>query len=170
MDTATAQQLSRLESAIGAIRMPEKRATIAAEYTTNASQSIPNNTATIVNFEDLTFDTHSCVTVGAAWRFIAPITGYYRVSAAILYASSTAWATGEAAGLMLYKNGAQHRFLDRKDNINSGGVSVFVQLSGDVLVSLAAGDYIDVRTIQLSGGALALFNDTAYNYIAINRV
>jgi hypothetical protein len=46
-------------------------AAVHARYTTDAGQSIPDITTTIVNFEDVSDDTNTAVTTGAAWHFTA---------------------------------------------------------------------------------------------------
>jgi hypothetical protein len=133
-----------------------------------AGQSIPDNTVTIVDFNGLMYDTHSAVTTGAAWHFHAPANGYYAVSAAIMFGTTTTWADGEEGALYLYKNGGPQSYLARKDNYNTA--SLFMQLTGSDVVFLSAAEYIDIRVIQISGAALALHNDAGWNYVAIHKV
>lgn len=140
-----------------------------ARYMTAAGQSIANNTTTVINFGTAVIDTHSRVTVGAAWKFTASIGGYYRVSAAVLFAGTTTWALGEAASLNLYNNGGAVSILDRKDNFDGGGTQ-FLQLSGSDVIQLVAGDLLDIRVLQGSGAALSLHTDAAANYISIVRL
>jgi len=143
--------------------------TVAARYTTNAAQSIPNNTLTIINFEDITFDTHTAVTIGAAWKFTCPTgqAGYYRISAYILFAASDTWAAGELVSIYLYKNGARVSTLYYV--VAESATNMYREASGSDVVLLAAGDYIDIRGVQVSGGALALNADGVYNYVAITK-
>jgi hypothetical protein len=141
---------------------------IVARYQTDAGQSIPNNTLTIVNFEDLVIDTWSAVTVGASWAFTAPVGGYYQVSVYIEFAATTNWVVGERAEMVLYKNGGAGAILDAQEN--HGATSHRVTLQGDDTIELAAGDTLDVRVTQVSGAALALraLGDT--NHVAIHRI
>jgi hypothetical protein len=79
---------------------------ILSRYSTDAGQSIPDSVATIVNFEDITYDPDSLVTMGAAWHFTAATAGYYSVAAMIMFAATTTWADTEDGAIYLYKNGA----------------------------------------------------------------
>lgn len=158
-----------LERRIGQTEVKEVPATIAARYKTATAQSFTSAAAdAIVNYDTLEFDTHSRVTTGAAWKFTANVAGYYDVNAAILFASSTAWADTEAGYIALYKNGTIYCYLDRKDSYGSAS-SVFMFLHGSASIQLAATDYIDVRAFQNTGGALTLFNDSKFNYIDIRK-
>ena len=143
---------------------------IGARYAINAGQSIPNNTLppTIINYEDLSYDPLSLVTTGASWAFTCPIDGYYRVAAAALFASTATWALGEASVLYVYKGGAEWSRLAYRDNY--GGATQLAHLAGSDVVECAAGDTLDIRIYQNSGGALALFANAFYNYVAISRI
>ena len=143
--------------------------TIAAIYTTAAGQSIANVTETVVDFGTKVQDTHDAVTTGAAWRFTAPTAGFYQVSARVLFTYTTGWADGEVGSLRILVNGAGLVYLDRKDNYGSAS-SNFMQLGGSALVYLGAGDYLEVRALQGSGAALALYNVADYNYISVAKV
>ena len=142
---------------------------LAARYQTAAAQSIPGANFTIVDFGTLVYDTHNAVTVGAAWKFTAPVAGYYFVSAAILFAATTTWSDTDYGSLILYVNNAASSYLDRKDSYGSAS-SVYMRLGGSTVVLLAAASYLDIRLYQVSGGALALLNDDGYNQISIARV
>lgn len=145
--------------------------TIASRYCTNAGQAIAHNTTSIVNYEDQTFDPYGCVTVGAAWKWLAPAPGYVTSLAAILYDASTAWALQEEASLMLFKNGVMFSLLDRKDNFTSGTYAQYIALHGADVVSVVTGDYLDIRTIQKSSSEVALNNNALANYVSfvLNR-
>jgi hypothetical protein len=141
---------------------------VAASYQTNAGTSVPNTGDNIVDFEDKVFDTHGAVTTGASWKFTAPIAGKYRVSANILF-SSLATTAGNAIDLQLWKNGAVQQRLHYKSI--EAALTTFVGISGTGLISLNAGDYIDVRvSYNRTGGATTLHNSATYNTINIERV
>jgi hypothetical protein len=140
---------------------------IVARYSTDAAQSIPNTTPTIVNFEDLSVDTWSAVTVGAAWKFTAPVGGYYRVSARVFFAASVNWADTENCSLSVYKNGVLWSTLGYLENFPSG---VNAGVWGSDIVDLAENDTIDIRVNQASGASLALTTNGAHNYVAIDRI
>jgi hypothetical protein len=132
---------------------------IVASYTTNAGQSIPDNADTIVNFEDVDDDSHGAVTVGASWKFTAPSAGRYRISA---YVQFTGAATNPRT--KIFKNGVAIRA--------SQNVSTTLRSSGGIstVVKLLAGDTLDVRVYQNTGGSLALESDPLYNYVSIESV
>jgi len=141
---------------------------VVASYSTDAGQTISNNTTTIVNFEDLNYDTHSAVTTGASWKFTAPIAGYYHVSSAVMFTATTNWAATEYASLLLVKNNTGYRYLGREDDHSTSNVYTF--LGGSTVLYLAVNDYIDLRVLQTSGGDLALHNNGAFNYVSIHRI
>lgn len=138
----------------------------AAEYNTTAGQSIPNNTVTIVNYGTSVKDTDAAVTTGASWHFTCPTGkgGEYIVAANI------AWHTapGGSATLLLFKNGS--RFHDLQNLVVTGGLGAGAGFGGSTVVTLAAGDTIDVRGYQLSGGAVTLETNAYQNRITINRI
>jgi hypothetical protein len=140
--------------------------TVTARYTTDASQSIPNNTATIVNFEDLSFDSHSAVTVGASWKFIAPVSGRFSVNAQITWSSVTL-TSGQINSIAIRKNGVE--YISDFDNRATGGSNIFTRRIADT-IQLAAGDYIDVMVTQQSGGAITLNGTGSRNVISISKV
>lgn len=163
------EQVGKLEREVERLRTRLVTTPTVARYSTAAGQSIANNTTTVVNFGTLVSDTHSRVTIGAAWKFTASGGGYYRISAAVLFAATATWALGEAASLNLYGNGNPISVLDRKDNFDGGGTQL-VQLGGSDVIALTAGDYVDVRVVQGSGAALALHADGGANYVSVVRV
>jgi hypothetical protein len=143
---------------------------IVARAETATALNIPNNTLTIVQYDTITFDPLSLITTGAAWKFTAPIAGYYFVRAAAAIQSTLTWAAGEAGDIRLYKNGAMYSALDRNDEMASGAVAQIKTLYGGDVVELAAGGTIDVRMVQSSGGALTLHPFAVQNYISIQRI
>jgi len=139
-----------------------------ARYSTDAGQSIPNNAAAvIINFEDVDYDTDSAVTIGAAWKFTAPATGYYHLDCFILFSTTTGWAQGERGHLAVYKNGVSLAVLSRNDYEGNPG---YMPLSGSTTVHLTINDYIDIRVQQNSGAALALLTDATFCYVNIEKV
>jgi hypothetical protein len=141
---------------------------VVARYTSNAGQSISDNTVSVVNFEDETFDPRDTVTVGAGWVFTCPVAGYYRVSARVQFVSSTAWANGELIALDVYVNGAQVARLYgsqvQTTTANERGAQ------GSTVVHLDRTDTLNIRVLQASGGALALTADTTENHVSIGRI
>jgi hypothetical protein len=143
----------------------------AARYSTAAGQSINSGGAsdTVINFGTMTYDHGGRVTTGAAWVYTCDSAGIYSVTSRILYASSTGWVAGEAASLLLYRNGTVYSSLDRFDGLNAA-TGMFMPLRGSDGIELAVGDTINIRTFQNSGAALALHNAAAFNYVAIAKI
>jgi hypothetical protein len=142
--------------------------TVAARYKTSAAQSIPNATNTIVNFGTSDFDTHNATTTGASWKFTAPISGTYRVSAVVQYGSGN-YNPGTLFESNLFKNGAAYASLGFVTK-ETGTATVTPTLTGSTLIQLNAGDYIDIRTYQNNGGNSPLSASAIYNHINIERV
>jgi hypothetical protein len=169
--SSTAAMSSHPQIASSALRVASSGGTAAAaihaRYTTDAGQSIPNITVTVVDFEDVSDDTNTAVTTGAAWHFTAPVAGRYVVAAMIQFASTTTWALVERGMISLYKNGVAYATLDRNENVNSSGGAQFMTLSGTDTIVLAAADTIDIRTSQNSGAALALNTSGLVNHVSI---
>jgi hypothetical protein len=135
-------------------------ATIAATESVNARYRCTTadtvTSSNTVNYDTKDFDSHNAVTTSAtAWKFTAPVSGTYRVTAGQLAATTT------ANTLFLYKNGSA--------DLNMGGAAAAnVSFSGSGLVKLLAGEYVDIR--NGSGTSLTLTSDTAANYVCIERV
>jgi hypothetical protein len=143
---------------------------VAAMYQTTGTSTYPSGTGTFVNFPNQVYDTDSTVTVGVAWKFTAPITGYYHVDAAIIYVTTTAWALGEVARLQIYKNAAAYLIIGRRDDMNSGATTQQMAVQGSCDVQLNTGDYIQIEEYQASGGNLALNANLTQNYVCIHLI
>ncbi len=142
----------------------------AARYSTAAAQSIPNNSSTIINFETSSFDTHAAVTVGASWKYTAPVAGYYSVNAKILFTVTATWAKAEAINFYLFKNGSEVSRIDYNSDHDTSATTNAISAQGSDIVQLAAGDFIDVRIVQNSGAALSLLSSASDNYITVERI
>lgn len=137
--------------------------TVAARAKTAAGQSIPGGyTATVVNFGTVDFDTDSAITTGASWKFTAVTAGYYRVSAAIAYATAT-----QDTYMQISKNGTVFATLSAWGMILAGSNTFHC---GSTLVHLGVGDYIQIIALQNTGGSVALTSNNQFNYVDINLV
>lgn len=134
---------------------------VAARARTATAGSYPNAAATIVDFNTVDFDTVGAVTTGAGWRFTARVPGRYQVSAAILTDITTA---NGACELVLFRNGSRSTALCVFTNKLT---SSRYELRGSTSVTLSAGDYIDIRFDNNSGGTRTLVTDGSYNYVDI---
>lgn len=171
--TQSLSNSNRTRMSINLIQGPSQIAAsevIAARYNTAVAQSIPGTgAATIVDFGTKDFDTHSGVTTGASWKYTAQAPGIYEVSSMVTLAGSTGWADTEGFEVTLYKNGVANHRLGYRDSFGSAS-SVLANAGGCGMISLVAGDYIDVRVANTSGGAINTFNSASYNWVTVKRL
>jgi hypothetical protein len=143
----------------------------AALCSTNAGQSIPDDTYTVVNYDTETINDDGCVVTGAGWAYTVPANGdgIYEVKASLLFAPTTAWAAGEIARLRISVNGGLSlRYLDSK--ANEGATNHAVMLHGAKEVPLVAGETIQIEVYQNTGGNLALTSAGGFCEVSIRRV
>lgn len=140
---------------------------VAAHCVVDPAQNFTTGVEALVRFDTETFDSHGCVTTGASWRFIAPVSGFYYVSAVLAFSLNSGWAGNEVAYMKLYLNGSGYRFLDRKEAMSTGDFTM--TLSGGVLVSMTAAQYIYLQAFQNSGSTLSL-QPSDLNHISIFKV
>lgn len=138
-----------------------------ASYTINASSAVlsvtNSSTDIILDYNSRIMDSHNAVTTGASWRFTAPVSGKYAVNAGLTFGT---WTTpAGAAQFQIFKNGVFFSRMDRKATTTDG------QFEGSLtLVSMNAGDYIDIRMNNGSGSAMQVFSTTGYSTVSIYRI
>lgn len=144
--------------------------TVRAYYTAPGGQSIANNDTTqTVNFSTKVYDSHNAVTTGAAWKFTAPISGAYHVSASTLADPTAGWDATEVWTNRLYDSAGN--ILVGLGALNAQTTySGIVNGRGSATIYLNAGDWIQLRVFQNNGAAVAIRADTPNNFIAIFRV
>jgi hypothetical protein len=137
----------------------------AAGYYRTATQTIGTGSFTIINFDTQEYDTDSAVTTGASWKYTVPTGkgGIYHVSAST---NLTPAATGQSI-LAVYVNGSEKR---RGVHLQQSGALLFLgpHVSADVKVN--AGDTIDVRLFQDSGGNQTTEASASCTWVTIHRV
>lgn len=141
---------------------------IFVRYKRTTTQSISNNSLTIIDFATQEVDPQSRVTTGASWKFTANWQGAHLVTVTVCFETTSTWAPGELAYLDLYKNGVFYARLARLDNIPAN--STAVMLSGATIANLTSSDYLNIRIYQNSGGALNLVADGTHNHVSIARI
>ncbi len=127
---------------------------VVAQYYPSTNQSTSGDT--VIDFDTKIKDTHNAVSgTGTAWKFTAPISGFYNVSVFIA-ASSRSWIAGQTAQITIKKNGSFNRnlFLKSFDAAITSGV----WLSGSGVVYLSKGEYLSASfngdgNPTLSGGS-----------------
>lgn len=155
---------------ISAVATPSgPQPTVKATYVATGSITIPHATDTIMNFDSKVIDSHSAVTTGAGWRFTAPISGRYRLTSSIRIASGLSWSVGEQALIRVYKNNFSADMVTA-DWFSQATHSTAVGLHGSAEIDLVAGDYVDLRVRQDSGGTGSNQAAISVNWITISRV
>lgn len=143
---------------------------VAAKYETANSDSITNNSEERVCYDTKIFDTHNAVSftnfAGQDWKFTAPISGYYKITANHSLNASAGWSGTEFYSLRIYKNNVQT--VERFYYPTTANVENTISISD--LVSLNKNDYIDVRAFQLSGGDINQLNSSLRNFVLIERI
>lgn len=126
----------------------------AFKNTSVASQSIANNTATAITFNDEDYDTdafHSTSTNTSRFTVPAGKAGYYLLSATITYDVSN---TGNRA-LYFYKNGSPYQYGEQ-----SAGISTWAtMMNAAIVINLAVSDYVELYAFQNTGGNLDVLRE-----------
>jgi len=137
-------------------------------YSTNAEQSIPNNSETVINFEDKIYDPHSLVTTGT-WVFTVPVGGYYLINSLVTFEATSTWEPVEVLALRPLVNGTPtSQYIGRIAGLPSTTFAASIVGSGIVLAN--ADDTIALGVFQNSDGALTLSATTGLNVISIFRI
>jgi hypothetical protein len=127
----------------------------AARAVPTSAQSIPNATYTAVAFASETLDTdnfHDNATNNTRLTVPTGLGGKYKVCGHFIFAGATG---GDRSG-RIYKNGANsNQSLDQHP-----ASSNFVAVHPELVLSLAAGDYVELFVYQDSGAALSLAGAT----------
>lgn len=125
-----------------------------------SNQDISNNTFTALTFQAESFDTDSFHDNSTnTSRFTVPTGkgGKYVVSGTVSYSTN---ATGARAA-SIYKNGAVVNYHSILPPVAGGVTGTYVPVS--YVLSLAAGDYVEIFGWQTSGGNLAVTNGGSGN-------
>ena len=126
-----------------------------ADYYRAAALTIADDTDTVIDFDTAVEDTHSCVVVGATWKYTSPFYKVVNISTVVTLNTDADWVGGELGYLYVFVNGVVKAQLDRFDNISSRGT-----LTGHIALHLAPGDYFQI-VIHLDAGGSVGVNTTA---------
>jgi hypothetical protein len=141
---------------------------VSAGYMTNAGQTIyGNDVVNIINFEDVEWDTHSAVTIGADWKFVAPIAGYYHVDVHCL-SNAFSWVAGDIFYMTIKKNGSPVHWPCR--STIEALIGEFKDLGGACIVPLAVGDYIQIGVHKYLNTNTSLFASGLQNFCHIFKL
>ena len=141
---------------------------ILGKANTSAGQSISSGSYTIVNFDNVLYDTHGSITTGAGWQMEIHETGFYWVKARCTFDASS-WAANTSLGLAVYKNtGSVSPYLAFFRTEAASG-SDLPSVEGSDIYYFEAGDLIDIRVFQNNGGAKSLAADSTLNSVTITK-
>lgn len=131
------------------------------DASTSAGQSIPNSTVTIVVFGTVSRDSDSAYNSGTG-RYTVPTGkgGDYVITGCIAWTGSV---TGTPS-VGINKNGSEVR------RCQANAPVALQTMEVSAILNLAAGDIIDIRATQASGGAVSLAGVTASNFFALKRI
>jgi hypothetical protein len=135
--------------------------TVAASGRNTSGLSIPNNSSTTVTTPTIIDSSHGAL--ASSGVFTAPISGRYSCNACIGFQSN---ASG-IRSVEFFKNSSTVTGIATSSLQYSGNQSVY---SASGYVTLNAGETVEVKVLQTSGGALSLSTSTNYNLISIFRV
>lgn len=138
-----------------------------ALYETNTGTTISNNAATTAQFlcEDLVFDSHNAFSI-VTNIYTVPMAGKYVVRASAALANASSWDNNDTFKLQLFKGGSLNRTFGGLVSSGTSTVTSGQMVSGSTLVSCVAGDTLEVRIFQDSGGNKALNTTAAENWVA----
>jgi hypothetical protein len=155
------------------------------QYVTASGQSIPNNTATLVDFNSTSSfltNTSSIRTAGAGYnatlgtwttepKYTPALSGIraYAVSGQIQFTNSTAWETAELAVFELMVNGNVFASM-QWSAIATSASNIRIEFYLSKSLDLDNNDYIQVRILQNSDSAQVLTTDSNQNFIEIIEI
>jgi len=113
-------------------------------------------TTGIIDYDSRQIDTHNAVTAGASWKFTAPRAGYYSISATSLLSA----AVGDS--LSIFVNGTGVVGLCSTNSTDTRG--------GNQVVSLVAGDVVNIRPFSSTSITLNAFGTGQFNQVSIQSI
>lgn len=139
-----------------------------ARYTNTAGTSIANSLADVnVPFATKDFDSHNAYNTSTG-VYTVPVSGKFRVTATMAYASS-AWTAGNSAYASVYKNSAAHSY--GAYQMLQATVTLVLGLQVTAIVSCNAGDTLEIRAANnRTGGNTSLSTTAGINHFEIERI
>lgn len=154
---------------------PFERIPIIAVFASDNGNAI-DGTIRFIDYEDKQIDSHNCVvtsgltpknttTSGAGWKFTSPITTKFRITGQIsLDASLTATTI---ISLRIYKNGTAIRRKETEVQANSNQIWY---LDVHDVVSVSAGDYIEIGASQNEGSSRNMYTSVVDNAFLLEEI
>jgi len=141
--------------------------TVSVKYSTSNSYSFGDGTTTTLDFDAREWDTHSAVTTGSNWKFVAPVSGIYLIQG--MFALQ-----GPTANTIQFRVGAKNTFggeslMLENFSVASPGMNSYVHGSGTL--RLQAGDFISINMFHNSGATITNAGSVpSRNWISIDRI
>jgi len=151
-------QVLTVASGVPSWATPSASAFAGVRVTNSADLNISNTTGTAVGFNTETFDSdgfHDNATNNSRLTIPTGKTGYYQISALIRWKNISASAT--VRQLRFYKNGVQLNVYPLFWSQNDDTYQVYSDL-----LSLSAGDYIEIYVWQNSGSTTQVLADSSF--------
>jgi hypothetical protein len=138
---------------------------VAARGVSTSGQIIPNAVSTTLTWDAAkVYDTNGALNA-ATGIFTAPETGYYSITAGILYSSNT-WAAGDPMDLNVVKNGVIVK--SHRQNTTASTTNFGVDVSD--IVFLAVNDTLSVSAFHSRGAGTSLLPSAPWCTISIAKV
>ena len=134
-------------------------------YTKDDAQSIPNATATKIEYDDIDYDSLTEYDT-TNYRFIATYAGYYLVIASLLTAD-VAWTAGNEIEIYIRKNGTTFSTNYKEIEAN---ITAYADMSHSDVLYLEPDDYVEIFFYQGRGSATALYTNANYNFFTVHRI
>lgn len=119
----------------------------------SGNPSIPNNVTTKISWDSVAFSAGGIWNVANPTRLVAPVTGKYLLFVNLEWRSNT----NNLRNISISRTGGGAAIYDLQSQGASGGKS---NLSGKLILSMSATNYIEIMGFQSSGGSLTLHGGT----------
>lgn len=126
----------------------------------SATQSVANSTSTVVTWNTVPLFDRNLLFNPSNNRIYIKTAGIYAIYAQIRFTA----AGGTTTTLNVYVNGVQ------KNDRNTPNIAAYAAFSSDTVLYLEAGDYVDVRTFQDSGGTRTIDSYSLASYLYCAKV
>jgi hypothetical protein len=141
--------------------------TVGCRYTTNAGQTLTSGAFPTLVFEDRDYDSHGSMNTSTG-IYTVPVSGIYLVTSKIVMGVPVvSWTSGELSLLYIYLNNTAKGWDGIQHNTTHSNLT-YINIT--IPVRALAGETIDIRSFQNSGGNCSLSTNTQENEVSITRV
>ena len=126
----------------------------------SSSQTISNNSTTVIAYDAEDFDPNGWYDT-STYKFTPTIAGYYAVTASLRYNTDADW---DICDMYIYKNTSIHT------NVSDGHQRYDTLNGTDIIYLNGSSDYVQVKTLQVSGSDKTLRNVQADTFFHAFRL